>query len=184
VRYDAEMSTEDRTVTQPPTPASKIEAMPDVRDLLNQVSAHLQESTAEFRSLKQAVQAFDGRIANVEQRIDGSKPPPPGAPPIVRILGDVAATASKAGASASQHDLDVPALRAELAEVRTELRAQSNWMGLGKKGARWLLSARGLKTCAQIATLAGALYAAFQASAHAHPAPSSPVVLPESPGSR
>lgn len=178
-------------MTQPPTPASKIETMPDVRDLLNQVSVHLQESTAEFRSLKAEVHAVIERVESVEQRIDGSKPPPPGAPPLVRIIGDVAATATKADAdatkaraSASQHDLDVPALRAELAEVKRELRAQSNWMGLGKKGVRWLFSARGLKTCAQIATLAGALYAAFQASAHAHPAASSPVVLPAPPGSR
>lgn len=172
---------------------------PGIKEILANVVSHLEESAqasreakTAFESLKSEVHALDdkyeARFDQLEARIDGSKRPPPGAAPLVRIIDAVDKKADAAGARAaatqSQHDLDVPALRAELAEVKAELRQQSNVMGIGKSWLPWLFSARGLKAAVQIATLAGALYAAFYAAAHpATAAPPTPM-LPAPSGSR
>lgn len=185
--------------------SSKVEQVPGLKQALENVTRALAESTAATNRstevstrVEQAATRLEGHyvelrdeVAAIRARIDGSKPPPAGGASLVKIIdafGDRAKAAdekaTKATASTSVHDLEVPAIQAELLAIRGELRKQSQVMGIGKKGLRWLLSTRGLKTAVSLATLAGALYAAFEAAAHAHQPPPATVILPAPPGSR
>lgn len=177
------------------SPRTNLEQTPGLAATLENVTKHLQASTTAFGELRGSVEALrrdvdddrkatHDRFVAIAQRIDGSIPPPPGTPPLVKIIGDIQTVAAAAKKSASQHDLDVPAMDARLLRIERELRAQSNVMGVGKKGLRWLFSARGAKTAVSLATLAGALYAAFNAAAHASQAPPSVPVLSAPSGTR
>jgi len=118
----------------------------DVRDLGSRIDDH----DDELRSLRRAIH---GSIkAPPPVRVDGASAPPI---PIIEM--------ARRGSGAA---FDVEELRGELLAVRSELKKQSNTMGIGKRGFDWLFSAAGGKTIVRLATLAGAAYAAYHASGH------------------
>ncbi len=126
--------------------------------------------SAEVRELREVMEDHELAIGALRRRVDGSRPPT-GPEPAIAVM-------ARQGSAAS---FDVEELRGELiavhseqkaqraasdafaAAVRTELKAQSSMMGIGKRGLAWLRSPEGRRTIISLATLGGAGYAAWKA---------------------
>ncbi len=119
------------------------------------------------------------RVEALEKTVHGSDPPPPPADgePSPIPLADMAQAASD---TASNANLEVASLEGRMiagfatlekkladrdAALAGELRKQSNAMGIGRHGIRRLLTPQNRTLLVQIATLAGAAYAAFHVGA-------------------
>lgn len=112
------------------------------------VTQRLDDHDAEFRSMRRV--------------IHGTSTPPPGTRERQPSIAEIAVNAEQ-GKIASG---DVAELKGELLAVRAELARQSKSMGIGKRGLDWIFSPSGAKAIVQLATLAGAAYAAFHAVGH------------------
>ena len=134
----------------------------------NAILAAIADMRGEFRDFKTDVitrlDEHDQEFASMRRAIHGtSKPPPPQDGSGVREKMPSISEMAKQGSIASG---DVAELQGEVLALRADVAKLTKGMGIGKRWLDWILSVQGLKLAARLATMAGAIYAAFRAAGH------------------
>lgn len=147
---------------------------------LSQESAHESRLAAhEARAAFEVARDTAHRVERLEAQVFGSTPP---APPNASAKPPIAPPRIVKRVSETEMGLDkvhgmVLAIDGRCGRIEDELAAQSRVMGVGLKGLKWATSPAGRLALVRLATLVGALYAAFHAANISTRADSAPAVV-------
>lgn len=123
------------------------------------ITANAETSKEAHTRTLHALDEFRSELDTLRARIDGSNPPPPGAPPVSKVAHLAEARATGAG-------LELEALEAKMivgfSTLEKKLTAQDKALGVGRRGLALLVSPPVLRTLPAVIAAVAALAAAVR----------------------
>lgn len=155
------------TVALPAVPPWAIELTKSVKDGFRDVQEHFDRQDATLATLTNNDLSASARMAKFELRLDGIEERQNRTSTGVRGISqnDMAQEAKLAEAIVKQQALEsaIHETRAMVEPIADQIKKQSDLMGIGKAGVKWLASSEGRQTLLQIAA---AVYAAIEVLKH------------------